>query len=268
MFDIKKFILHWCLITLGILITLSFIVLFAISIFSPISMAKFCYNLGFDQLETFFYLKDYEKSGDISSLYKVVVNDYNLKKYDDVEKYYEELENNVQYSQFIEFINEQNQSINTTNLNKSALLNEDSYLKNRYVLSLVYQSKWDKAFTYAVDNFVDYENYTLRDGGNYLFYYLIDSSNDTILSKCLENNGFDDTLYNEFVTYIYQCIGQFNDGFEDYVEADSPYLIALNVRIRQVYLNILSISDNYNLEVPTDLEASVNGISNIVIELL
>lgn len=268
MFDIKKFILHWCLITIGILLTLSFIVIFAISIFSPISMAKLCYNVGFGQLETFFYFKDYEKNGEISSLYKVVINNYNFKNYDDVEKYYEILEENDRYNTFIEYINEQNENMNTSNLNKSALLNEDNYLKNRYVLSLIYQNKWDKAFNYALENFVNYETYTLKNAGNYLFYHLIDSSNDDVLVKFLDNNGFEESLYNEIVHYIYQCIANFNDGFEEYNEVDSPYFIALNTRIRQVYLNIQTLSEKYSIAIPSDLDSSVNGISNIVIELL
>lgn len=266
--DNKKLIINWCLITFCGLLTLTIIFFVLLSCFSPISMAKICGDLGFNKLETSFYVKDYEKNNNINSLYKVVINSYNLKDYNNVEKYYEKLETHEKYSEFIDYINENNLKIEATNLTKSALLNEDNYLKNRYVLSLIKNDKLEKAFDYAYQNFVNYKNYTYKNSGNYLFYNLVELKNDDVSLKFLNNYDFDDTLFNTLIDYCDLSIKEFEKGFENFIEEDSVFLLALNTRIKQVYSNIHTLSIELSLDEPSNLFDRVKGVNDISVELL
>ena len=169
----KKFVLHWCLITLCTLMALTIIIFSLLCLCAPRAMAQFSSSLGMDKVETYFYTADYAKNGDINSLYRVVVNNYNMGNYDKVEKFYEELEDHEKYEEFIDYVDCENSKVDTTALSKSALLNEDNYLKNRYVTALIKNNKIDKAFTYAVEHFKNYRNYTVDDQGTYLFYNLV-----------------------------------------------------------------------------------------------
>ncbi len=259
----KKLIINWSLITLCGLLILTILTFASLCLFSPISMARFCGNLGFEKLETDFYLKDYNKTGNINSLYKVVINSYNLKNYNYVETYYEVLEKNERYDEFIEYVNEQNLKVEATNLNKSALLNEDNYLKNRYVLALIKNGKMEKAYDYAFNNFENYDSYTLTNNGTYLFYDLIKLNNQTVNQRANETD-----LYVKLNDYINLCITNFNDGFENFIEEDSIYLLALNTRIKQVYNGIHTLSVNLNLEEDDALYSRVKGINDISVELL
>lgn len=266
--DNKKLIINWSLITLCGLLTLTIIVLLLLSFFAPLVMANICDDLGFEKLETNFYVQDYKKNNNINSLYKIVINNYNLKNYDDVEYYYEKLENHEKYAEFIDYVNQKNLETNASNLNKSALLNEDNYLKNRYVLALINNNKLEKAFDYACENFVDYKTYNYKNTGNYLFFNLIQLKNEEINSKFLENNGFDDTLYNVLLDYIDLSIKDFQNGFEGFIEEDSIYLLNLNSRIKQVYTNIHTLSVELNLTEPENLFDRVKGVNDISVELL
>ena len=259
----KKLIINWCLITVCGLLILTILTFASLCIFSPISMARFCSNLGFEKLETDFYLKDYNKNGNINSLYKVVINSYNLKNYKYVETYYEVLEKNERYDEFIAYVNEQNLKVEATNLNKSALLNEDNYLKNRYVLALIKNGKVEKAYNYAFNNFENYANYTLTENGTYLFYDLIKLNNETVNQKATETD-----LYVKLNDYINLCITTFNNGFDNFIEEDIIYLLALNTRIKQVYNGIHTLSINLSLEEDDSLYSRVKGINDIAVELL
>lgn len=259
----KKLIFNWCLITICGLLIITILTFSALCLFSPLSMARFCSNLGFEKLETNFYLKDYNKNGNINSLYKVVINSYNLKNYEYVETYFEVLEKNERYDEFIDYVNNQNLKVEATNLNKSALLNEDNYLKNRYVLALINNGKMEKAYDYAFKNFENYANYTLTNGGTYLFYDLIKTNNEVVNQKAVETD-----LYVKLNDYMDLCIANFNNGFENFIEEDSIYLLALNTRIKQVYNSIHTLSINLELEEDDSLYSRVKGINDISVELL
>lgn len=269
--ETKKYILHWCLITFCSLLAITVIIFSFLCFCSPRSMAQFSATLSWEKSETYFYTVDFNRNNDISSLYKVVVNNYNLKNYKEVEDYYEKLESHERYLEFIKHLDEENWKSDAPKLYKSTLLNEDNYLKNRYVISLIHNGKLDKAFDYAVENFRDYQNYTALDMGTYLFYNLVDLNDNNIISKFEDNNGFSDTLYNELLNYIDQCINQFYTIFDQeelMVDIDGVTLIALNTRIQQVYSDITKISSRLNLETPLNLVNRVNGVNQVVVQLL
>lgn len=266
----KRYVLHWCIITLCTLLTTAIITFSLLCLCSPKTIAKFSATLGLDRAETYFYTADYARHGDVDSLYKVVVKNYNLKNYAEVEKYYEKLEHHPRYIEFINFVNAENLKVETSNLAKSALLNEDNYLKNRYVISLINNGKVEKAFTYAVEHFKDYTNYTLDSTGNYLFYNLVSLNKKEIYQKFNNSYGFDDTLYDELTIYVDQCIVQFENGFDPEFNADldSAKLLALNTRINQVYGDIEKISTALNFSMPNKLPEKVASINAIASELL
>lgn len=267
----KRFVLHWCMITLCTLCTLTIIIFSLLCLCSPKSIAQFSASLGMDRMETYFYTADYVRNDDINSLYKIVINNYNLGNYDKVEKYYESLEDHEKYVEFIDYIDEENSKVETNALNKSALINEDNYLKNRYVIALIKNEKYDKAFTYALEHFKGYENYTIDKLGTYLFYNLVALDSDDIYSKFNSNYTFDDTLYNKLLDYIDQCIVQFEDVFDQEefsAEYDSAKLLAMYTRIKHVYTDINAISDALSLEIPENLDNRMLAVNSLAVKLL
>ena len=75
-------------------------------------------------------------------------------------------------------------------------------------------------------------------------------------------------MYLKLNDYINLCITTFNDGFENFIEEDSIYLLALNTRIKQVYNGIHTLSVNLSLEEDDSLYSRVKGINDIAVELL
>ena len=267
----RRYILHWCLITLCTLCAITIIIFSLLCLCAPKSMAQFSASLGMNKVETYFYTADYAKNGDINSLYKIVINNYNLGDYEKVEKYYEELESHEKYTEFVAYIDEENQKVETSALNKSALLNEDNYLKNRYITALIENGKLDKAFTYAVEHFKGYKNYTVDEQGTYLFYNLVALDNDSIFEKFKSNYVFENTLYRELVSYINQCISQFDNVFDQEefnADIDSAKLLALNTRIKHVYTDIKLVAEATGYDVPEYLDNRVLAVNSLAIELL
>ena len=266
----KRYVLHWCIITFCTLLTIAVVTFSLLCLCSPKSIAQFSASLGLNRAETYFYTVDYSRHGDIDSLYKVVVNNYNLKNYEKVERYYERLESHDRYEELICFINSQNINVSASKLAKSALLNEDNYLKNRYVISLINNGKVDKAFTYAVEHFKNYKDYTLDNSGTYLFYNLVSLNKNDVYQKFANNYGFDNPLYDELTEYVEQCIVQFENGFdpEFNAELDSAKLLALNNRINQAFGDVEKISKALNFSMPNRLPEKVASINAIASELL
>ena len=250
--------MHWCLITLCTLLALTTIVFSLLCLCAPRAMAQFSSSLGMDKVETYFYTADYVKNDDINSLYRVVVNNYNMGNYDKVEKYYEALEDHDKYDDFIDYMDCEN-------------CNEDNYLKNRYITALIKNNKLDKAFTYAVEHFKGYKSYTVDNQGTYLFYNLVALDNDGIFEKFKSNYTFENSLYRELITYVNQCISQFDNVFDQEefnADADSAKLLALNTRIKHVYTDIKLISEATGLNIPEYLDNRVMSVNSIAVELL
>ena len=150
-------------------------------------------------------------------------------------------------------------------------MNEDNYLKNRYVTALIKNNKIDKAFTYAVENFKNYRSYTVDNQGTYLFYNLVALDSEAVFEKFKSNYTFENTLYRELITYINQCINQFDNVFDQEEfneEADSAKLIALNTRIKHVYSDIKLVSEATGYAVPEYLDNRVLSVNSIAVELL
>lgn len=267
----RRFVLHWCVITLCTLLSVGIIVLSVLCLCSPGAMARFSGSMGMSKLETYFYSIDYSKTGNINSLYRVVLNSYSAKNYDDVVIYYELLENHERYDEFIGHINKNNMDSDNSNLNKSVLINEDNYLKNRYVLSLIETGEVNKAFNYAVKHFENYTNYTSVEQGTYLFYYLVDLDDADIFAKFNQKYNFQDTLYNEVLNYLDFAIADFYEIFDqdEFIEnVDGVYILALNNRINQVFGDIKTVSEALGLEVSDVLADKVARINQMAVEYL
>jgi len=151
-----KLILKTSLITLASIIVVLGVISLFVGVFSPVSFANLFENLGANNASMYFYVKAYERTPNINTLFAVVNKSIQFGVPEGTIKYYQILEQNydTQYAAFMDFVNENNYTSSSgVVLNKVSVSNEDNYLKCRYVLALAQTGDIEGAFDYAVKDF-------------------------------------------------------------------------------------------------------------------
>lgn len=215
----KNIVLKFGGLTIAAMLLLMAISFTFVSVFLPKFVADVSYDLGFKSIALYYYEQNYERSKDINDLYGVVTLSISLFDHDKVVKYYEELELNKKYDEFISFINENNKNLNAGIILKSKLINEDNSLKNSYVNSLIETNNVEKAFLYASENFENYNSYSLTSQGVYAFsqFFTNQTFTNNIVLNGLEKNymASEKFLINHIEIYfnnIYNELLQLNDS--------------------------------------------------------
>ena len=96
-------------------------------------------------------------------------------------------------------------------------------------------------------------------------------SSDLKRAQDSANYVFENTLYRELVSYINQCISQFDNVFDQEefnADIDSAKLLALNTRIKHVYTDIKLVAEATGYDVPEYLDNRVLAVNSLAIELL
>lgn len=243
----KKTILTTILWTLTTLVLLCAVVVFIMIFAFPKTLGNFFHSLGNNHLASAMYAREYENSGDLLYCYKSlsieIVEGNNTK----IVELYETFESDNEYENFMSQLKTRNENLNIGILEKSAVLNEDDYLQNRYIKALINQNETRKAYDKALKGFKDYKQFDLKNQGVYALNYFvkIDGFNDFEITPV----GFDGTLIDAMEEYFDICVNLFeeNRGTDDGLE--KAYLISLGNRIVQVGSNINAIiSDNGKIE--------------------
>ena len=174
-------------LTLLVLVVFSFLLVLVLSVANPRFMAQITYDLGMDKMSLFYYESNYKNTQDVNDLYDLLTISITNKDDDRIIKYYYELENYSRYDEFIAFINNKYLNLNNNSLLKSALYNEDNYLKNKFIEALLNKNKILEALDYATGDFIGYEEFGLNNVGNYLYSNLLNELyvNDTSIRDYL-----------------------------------------------------------------------------------
>ncbi len=233
----------------------------------PSFSAKITKNLGMNGLTTRLYLYDYKNFHNINSAFNSINLAISCDDYKSIIDCYELLENDEHYDSAINQINESNYFAEDLDiLAKSALINEDNYYKNKYILALNKQNNYAKALKYSNINTKTIENY--KRTKNYLFSPIVHNST---AEQLLENNtSLDDkSILTIVVDYYNSCIELYNNIEVDYT-IDKVYYLdfcrrILNVANDIVYIDSICQQELVNID---DVNNQITLINNQMLEVI
>lgn len=228
---IRKTVFKYSGLTAAALLLLMAISFTFVSIFFPKLVADFAYDLSLKNLALYYYEKNYERSNDINDLYGVITLSITLSEHENVIKYYEMLEKNERYDEFITFVNQSNKQLNVNLILKSKLINENNSLKNAYVHALIKTEKWEEAALYASRHFEEYETYSLTSQGVYAFTQLFTNAafrNENVVNTLTQHYlDTDVSLVNHIVNYFNNIYNEFLQLNETTSQQNYIYYVAL-----------------------------------------
>lgn len=258
--SIKRTILSSSLITFGIVLGIVYVTLLVLTWFFPIVIAEMNMQVGNENLASYYYNLDYNKSGDLNSIYKALRYSIDSKNYANIEKYYAKMQKNEDYSDFIIETNILNSKLKINNLAKSFILNEDDYLKSNYVNALLRNCKKEKALKYAIDNFrtANPTNFDLIKFEDCLKYtmtseiYLLDAfvSEEMLVEDIkIFTNTHNDKYISSLVSEIFALSNIYVDIFNKALEEISnneltPYIMMCGNMSLELCNNIVTIYEN------------------------
>lgn len=265
MANYKKMILTTILWTLTALVGITAIFVCVMFFAFPKNVGDFFYSLGNNGIASSMYMRVYEKDNDISYCYKALNIEIGRKNNSRIVDIYETFEKDKNASDFMSQLKNRNENLNIGLLEKSSLLNEEDYLKNRYVKALISSSDSRKAYNLAVNYFSDYRNFTFKNQGVYALHHFInlEGYNDFDVAP----SGFEGKLIDAIKEYFDSCINIFENNKSVDTNLDRAYLISLGNRILQVGQNINSIcSDNKTLIDENNVK--MENINNYIKDIL
>ena len=244
--DYKKIILSTTLWTLTAIIVLSAIFVCIMIFAFPKNLGDFFYSLGSNNLASGLYMRVYEKDNDIYYCYKslnLVIKQDNSKK---IVSIYETFTKDEDYEHFMSELKKRNEQLDIGVLEKSSILNEDDYLKNRYIRALIKTKDEQKAYAIAIESFENYKDSTFHNQGVYALNYFLDMEGFNNFD--VEPANYDKTLIESMKEYFELSVNLFNENKDTSDNLEKAYLISLGNRVIQVGQNINEIcSDDASL---------------------
>ncbi len=212
----------------------------------PEKLGNMMYKLNWNSYALKLYERDYKKSGNIDSLYMALNISIKLENDDKVIQNFEKFYANENYLSYTHFVNNENLKQNVNPVIKATIINEDNYLKNSYIQSLLNKHNDQTAFNFALADGLK-ANPTYNDLGNYLFANFCKKDNIDRFYKNFLNN-YDGNGGNILLANIYSYMISVNDEFcgLGFSSDNEVYFWAMGNRILQVGNNILSISAKSN----------------------
>ena len=207
----------------------------------PGKVADVAYKVNLNNYALKLYERDYDKSGDVDSLYMALNISIKTEKDDKVIELFETFYKDDDYKKYINFVNEQNLKLNIKPIVKATLLNEDNSLKNYYIQSLINKGEDTKAFRFALEDSL-IVNPTYENMGNYLFANFCKKEVIDRFAINFRNIQNVTTLLGEIFNYMIAL----NDEFLEYGFASNDtevYSWAMGNRILQVGSNVLILSE-------------------------
>ena len=217
-----------------------------LSSLAPAKLAGFVYRLNWNTYAVKLYEKDYKNEGNIDSLYMALNISIKLGNDEKVVELYEKFYDHDSYESYIEFVNSENAKTEASPMVKATLLNEDNYLKNSYIQSLINLGQDSKAFKFAVDDGLNMSP-AYNNIGNYLFNNFCKSD---VIVKFYDN--FRAPVYGEnmLVVDMYKYMEAVNTLFlanfqNQQLQTESW---AMGNRVLQVGNNVLVVCEKLGIE--------------------
>ncbi len=244
--SIEKQIAIVFLKTFSIILVLIFATIFYSCIFAPKAVSNFANELGMKKTSLYFAKIQYSRDKDINSLYSVINKSIAINSYDDIEKYIGKLFEYENYYDFILFIESENiaRVVNDKNEpNKIPLMisfaNEDMYLKNKYVQSLVVNDKINLAIEFSQkDLSLNSDEFVLGNRIYWSFTYLFNKNN--------ELDFLDEELKNKIVLFtdnLYNCYLSNKEIFQDLTAVQQFDYFVLENTLKRIYTDMLRLKD-------------------------
>lgn len=264
MTNYKKLILTTILWTLTALVGISAIFTCIMIFAFPKNVGDFFYSLGSNGLASSMYMRVYEKDGDISYCYKALNIEISRGNSSKIITLYETFEKDENSSDFLTQLRTRNEKLDVGVLEKSSLLNEEDYLKNRYVKALIATGNARKAYNLTLEYFKSYQTFDLKNQGVYTINHFVslEGYNDFNVTPA----GFTGSLLDSMKEYFGLINGIFEDNKNLNTSLNHAYLISLGNRIVQVGQNINTICNDEDL-IQTN-NAQMEKINNYVKDIL
>lgn len=265
MVNYKKTILSTIIWTLTSLVILSALIICIMFFAFPKNLGDFFYNLGSDGIASSLYMRVYEKEGDIYYCYKSLNIEISKSNNSRIIKLYDTFVNDDDYADFMTQLKERNENISIGVLEKSSILNEEDYLKNRYIKALINQNETNKAYTLAIEEFKGYKSFDFKNQGVYALnqFINIEPYNNFEVTPA----GMEGTLIANIKEYFESSLVIFESNKNATTNLEKAYLIALGNRIIQVGQNIIKICDN-DTELRTSIDDKLVNVNNCIKEIL
>lgn len=205
----------------------------------PGKLANFAYNINMDSYALKLYMRDYDKNSDINSLYMALNIEIKHDNSAGVVEKYEKFSNLAVYYDFIKSVDEENLKLDEQPIVKASLLDEDNYLKNRYIKALVDLKDNDKAFDYAVSVLMNLDP-VYNDLGVYLFGSFCEKD---VVSSFVEDFNIAIGGYGSrpLISVIEDYLDKLDAEFENYLNFDKTYAYAMGNRIMEVGADLLEL---------------------------
>jgi hypothetical protein len=213
----------------------------------PGKLADLAYKVNLNEYALTLYEKEYKKTGDIDSLYMALNLAIKLENDDKVIELFNKFHNNENYDSYIQFVNNENMKLDVKPAIKATLINEDNYLKNCYIQSLLNKNEDQKAFNFALNEGLN-TTPQYNSLGNYLYDNFCKQGNiDRFYMNFINNYDNSNILLANIYVYMSAVHDEFyNLGFSSENEV---YIWSMGNRVLQVGKNILTISDKADVEV-------------------
>lgn len=155
--NFNQVILKTALISFVSVIITGILSLSVLTIFSPVSLARFTSSLGLNGVSTYYYERAYQKTGDINTLYHLLNKNIATANEEKIVINFERLFDSgaQKYYDFIDYINEYNLSSSIDPQLKLYVANEDGRLKSRYVTALMRTQKTGLALQMVAQEMLD-----------------------------------------------------------------------------------------------------------------
>ena len=226
--------------------------------------ANFVYDLGLDRWASQLYYNVYEKRGDLACGYKSLNISIQLRDNSNIVTKYEKLIADEDFGQLIDNIVKSNENLNIGVLEKSALIVEEDYLRDNYILALKNIGRVDDSFRLALEDFR--ENYTLtnRDLGLYSLNFFLEGNGFNRFDDVYD--GFDSVLIVEMQEYFDNIVNLFIENKDVNQSIDRAYLVALADRIMIVGqdINAIYAHNDSNEDRVDDNIVKMTEVNNIV----
>lgn len=266
--SIEKQILVVFLKTLCIVLAVLIIAILSICLFAPKFASNISNELGMKKVSLYFAKVQYNRDNDINSLYTVINKSIAINSYDDISKYTKILFDEPNYYDFIAFIEAENiekvaneaDSSNVISLMIS-FANEDMYLKNKYVHSLIMNEKFDEAVEFAFNDFgLNNENFELNSRIHWCFTFIFENCIDfEFLTTDRKNNivTFTNMLYNKYV--------ESEANFESLETSQKFNFFVLQNTLKRIYNDMIGLKDKVifdNLSYD-EIQNRINILNNV-----
>jgi len=231
-----------------------FVMLFAFTA----KLGDFFYSLGCENISASLYYKAYEKSDDITCIYKALTIEIKHNDNGNTIKYYEQFITDDEYEDFCLQIISNYELSNINVLEKSLCLDEINMMSNSYVKALKDSNREDEAKSFAMDIFKNRGELSLKNIGNY--------SINEILPSLTENELLENDILQELQMYFDDMYKIFveNNGVKDNIS--KSYLIRLSNRLLSVGEDLYGLSDNQ--EEKEVILQKMKLVNNKIVELI